>query len=392
MHDIKNKIYLPKLHPAQQEILENAKRFNTVCCGRRFGKNVLLENIIVTNALQGKRVGHLEPTFSDIAEVWRDINQLLKPAIKNSNGSEMRIELNTGGIIEFWSLQSYDSIRGRKYHVVTLNEAAKSRYLEDAWKFAIRPTLTDYKGDAWFFSTPKGEDYFKELHFKEDQNWYHVSKTSYDNPKLDAKEIDDARFDLPELVFRQEYLAEFVTNIGTRLNKTHIKYFDLDNVNLNELDIVMGIDLAISQKTTADYTVILTLAKNRKSGDIFVLDVFRDRLNFNQTMLKIEEIEKIFKPKTIAIEQVAYQAAIVQELIRTTKLNVKGVRPDKDKLTRFETIQSRFEHGLVYINKDINKTFVDELLSFPIGRNDDQVDALALAYFLISKGIPGFLF
>jgi hypothetical protein len=123
-----------------------------------------------------------------ISEVWRDLNLILAPVIKKKDGGEMRIELVTGGIIEFWSLENYDAIRGRKYHFVTINEAAMFRNLKQAWTEVIRATLTDYQGSAVFLSTPKGENYFKELADKENSNleWRTFRYTSYDNPKLQA--------------------------------------------------------------------------------------------------------------------------------------------------------------------------------------------------------------
>lgn len=386
-----NQIKLPKLHESQVEIINSAKRFNVVCCGRRFGKNIIAEDLLVKGALSGKLVTHIEPSYKMLSEVWRDLTRILKPAIKSSNQSESRIELNTGGVIDFWSLENFESIRGRKYHLAVINEAAMFRYLREAWTEVIRPTLTDYKGSAWFLSTPKGDNYFKELYDLKDSNWKSFQYTSYDNPKIDPKEIDMAKTDIPELVFRQEYMAEFVTGAGTLLSREYIKTYSPSQLQ-SDLDIVIGVDLAISQKDTADYTVILTLGKDKSSGNIYIIDVYRDRINFNQSIEKVKLFAEKYKPRVIGIEQVSYQAAIVQELLRTTTLNIKGVKPDKDKITRFQPIQARFEQGLVYINETIHNDFRRELLSFPLGNHDDQVDALSLAYSLLNKPQGGFLF
>jgi len=69
---------------------------------------------------------------------------------------ERRIVLITGGTIEFWSLDTADPGRSRKYARVIIDEAGIVRDLEAAWNEAIRPTLTDYRGDAWFLGTPRG--------------------------------------------------------------------------------------------------------------------------------------------------------------------------------------------------------------------------------------------
>ena len=87
-----------------------------------------------------------------------------------------------------------------------------------------------------------------------------------------------------------------------------------------------------------------------------------------------------WNPAVIAIEQVQYQAAVVQELLRTTRLPVRGIRPDKDKLTRFLPLVARYEQGLVRHAPGLPGWFEDELLSFPVGKHDDGVDALAYSF------------
>lgn len=90
--------------------------------------------------------------------------------------------------------------------------------LGDAWQAAIRPTLTDYRGDAFFLSTPKGINFFHECYSRgvdqtqdEWQAW-HAPTTA--NPYIDPAEVEAARVELPEQVFRQEYLAEFLQTEG----------------------------------------------------------------------------------------------------------------------------------------------------------------------------------
>jgi hypothetical protein len=106
-----------------------------------------------------------------------------------------------------------DSGRGRKYHRALADEVAKAKKFKQAWQETIRPTLTDYKGDAYFFSTPKGKNnYFYTLaqDTLNDPLWAHFHFTSYDNPYIDPTEIDSARNQLDQITFDQEYMAEDV--------------------------------------------------------------------------------------------------------------------------------------------------------------------------------------
>jgi PBSX family phage terminase large subunit len=77
------------------------------------------------------------------------------------------------------------------------------------WNEVLRPTLTDRKGGALFISTPKGFNHFYDLCSISDADWGHFHFTTYDNPHIPVEEIEDAKRQLPEDVFAQEYMADF---------------------------------------------------------------------------------------------------------------------------------------------------------------------------------------
>lgn len=204
--------YLPTLHPAQKQILENAKRFNHLRCGRRFGKTTLIEELS-SISLDGKRVGVWFPTYKDLSEVWKDLKKTYGPIIRRQNEQLKQIELLTGGLIDFWSMEEPDSGQGRKYHRAIIDEAAKAPKLYQAWENTIRPTLTDYQGDAFILSRPKGKNngfYLLEEKHRQFTNWAFFHFTTYDNPHIKTSEIEEAKTQLDDINFRQEYLAEYV--------------------------------------------------------------------------------------------------------------------------------------------------------------------------------------
>jgi len=82
----------------------------------------------------------------------------------------------------------------------------------EAWTEVLRATVLVRGKKVLFLSTPKGKNHFHRIHSLSGQNKQYKSfnMTSYDNPIINPTEIDDARETLPDHVFRQEYLAEFV--------------------------------------------------------------------------------------------------------------------------------------------------------------------------------------
>lgn len=213
------RLQLPRLHAAQLDIKRNARRFNTICCGRRFGKSILGEEFLISPALQGRfPVAWFSPTYKMMGEIWRDVKRILAPIIAAKDEQEKRIELLTGGVLDFWSLDNYDAIRGRKYKRIVADEVAVVGHFGDAWNFVLRPLLTDFKGDAFFLSTPKGMNFFHEAFSRGvdplQPDWASWQMPTTANPFIDPAEVEDARGMLPDRVFEQEYLAQFLEDGG----------------------------------------------------------------------------------------------------------------------------------------------------------------------------------
>lgn len=205
-------ITLKKLHPAQDHVLNNAKRFNHVRWGRRGGKTTMIEELC-TPAIEGFPVGIWFPTYKDLSEVWKDLKYTYRNLIQKKDEQLHQIQLYGKGLIDFWSLDNPDSGQGRKYKRAIVDEAAKTDNLYQGWENTIRPTLTDFIGDGWILSRPKGKnnDFHRlELKHRKFDNWAFFHFTTYDNPYIAKEEIEEAKSQLDDLTFRQEYLAEYV--------------------------------------------------------------------------------------------------------------------------------------------------------------------------------------
>lgn len=261
-------IEVPALHPAQQKIVDEARRFNVLACGRRFGKTLLGIQLDIYPALDGFPVAWFSPTYKYLNDAWRDMARIVKPICSRVAVQEHRLELITGGTIDMWSLDSPDSARGRKYKRVVVDEAAMIPNFQEAWQAAIHPTLTDYKGDSFWLSTPKGMNFFKQG-FDNGQdplkpNWASWQMPTIANPCIEglAEEVETARRELPELTFKQEYLAEFLQSEGAVFRNIEPNLMPLTDADGNRLPppspeqhrghrIVSGLDWAQKHDFTA---------------------------------------------------------------------------------------------------------------------------------------------
>lgn len=244
-------------HAAQAQIVREAKRFNVLQCGRRFGKTTLGVDLDLDVALEGLPVGWFAPTYKLLDEAWRDVQRAAREVIVATDRQQRRLEFVGGGVLEFWSLDHPDPGRGRKYARVVIDEAGIVRDLETIWTQAIRATLTDLKGDAWFLGTPKGKNYFDQLFQRGQQGeevWQSWRFATVANPFLDPNEIEAARLELPDLAFRQEYLGEAVEDGSNPFGIAFIRA-----CTVKELSTLparhFGVDLAKS----VDFTVTLGL-------------------------------------------------------------------------------------------------------------------------------------
>ena len=379
---------LPELHAAQRQILSESRRFNICCLGRRTGKTFMGGDILVDGprhkgALHGYPVAWYAPTYPLLLEVWRKLSVTLSPVIVAKSEQHKRLDLLGGGVIEFWSLDNPDAGRGRKYATVVVDEAAMVRNLDDAFENNIRPLLADFKGEFWALSTPKGDNYFKTLFDRgdpanpqRDSDWASFQMPTWVNPYIPKDEIEAMRNGMPRLSFLQEIEAQFVSFAGTFIKAEHIR----TGQPPDGLRLYQGVDLAISMKENADYTAIVTMGVDG-DGRIWIVDAERRRVGFRGVLEFIREKAARWRPVSIAIETVQYQAAVVEELLRSTDLPVRQVRPDKDKLTRAQGLITRYENGLVWHAESLPRYFVEELLSFgPDATHDDLVDAAVYAY------------
>ena len=144
-------------------------------------------------------------------------------------------------------------------------------------------------------------------------------------------------------------------------------------------------DLAISTKQTADYTVLQSYALT-PNADLIKLGTDRRRLQAPDQPAMIRKAIREHGLSWVGVESTAYQQSLVQYAV-AEGLPVKGIRADRDKVARAMTASAWQEQGKIYLPTAASwlGDFRAELYAFPNGAHDDQVDPLAYAAIYASK-------
>lgn len=217
-------------------------------------------------------------------------------------------------------------------------------------------------------------------------------------PERFSKEtLEGLKRDLGSMGFAAQYQQRPVPSGGGQFKKAWFRYFTQEDTHYcletpetikrvlaEQCQKIITVDLAISQKQSADYTVISTWAVT-PDREILLIDCLRDHLDNPEQQKQIQLLYQRYHPAYICVENVAYQLAIIQQLLRLG-LPTKEYKPVKDKVSRASTAAVLYEAGRVYHPRTASwlTDWEDELLIFPMGAHDDMVDCTSMICDLVS--------
>lgn len=184
-------------------------------------------------------------------------------------------------------------------------------------------------------------------------------------------------------IFKREYIQYF-SKYEIRGDKVYVRKWDevKEKEIEDEVRIFAGVDLAISQKQTADNFVISVIGVS-KDKNIYLLDMYVNKLTFNEQVEAIKRTaNKWYMLERIGIESVAYQQAMFQELLRTTNLPIVQIKTVKDKESRFNVFSAVWENSKIYLYYHLKYLDIleQETLNFPGEEHDDTIDSFCLAW------------
>ena len=386
---------LPRPHEGQARIKRERNRFNVVPCGRRFGKTTLGVDLCIEPEIIPYPVGWFSPSYKDMLDVWREVNHILAPVIRRKNATERRIENIAGGVLEFWSLDNADAGRGRKYKRVIVDEAGLVKNLMEAWTMAIRPTLADYQGDAYFFGTPKGRNAFWQMwqwaQDSEQDEWSGWQMPTSGNPYIRDSEIEAMRATLPERVYQQEIQAVFLDDAGGVFrNVPACATATSHNEPIDDHTYVFGVDWG----KLNDFTVITCI--DLTSNELVWYDRF-NKIDYAFQIKRLEAAYKKWRPAVIIAESNSMGEPIIEQLWGLS-LPVKPFKTtNASKSAVVEALAVAFEQETIRIPND--PVLIGELQAFemerlpsgmmrykaPEGMHDDMVMSLCFAWSYAAK-------
>lgn len=292
--------------------------------------------LAIDRLIDGQMVAYFAPTYKDAYNWWNEIKFFAYNLIESKDEQVKQIRTKTGGVLDVWSMDDPDSGRGRKYHRVIIDECEKASKFEQAWLRAIRPTLADFQGDAWFMSTPKfGNTYFKKIAKNNTKfdNWTSWTFTTYDNPHIKPEEVDEARNQLDDLTFRCEYLAEDVDLTANPFcyafsQEKHVQSCTYDPANYLQLSYDFNVD------------PITAIASQYIDGQIRIIKEFRlsnsniyelcDRVTatYPDAVYMVTGDATGHNRSALAIGNINYYSVIAQKLnLNDNQLRVPSINP-----------------------------------------------------------------
>lgn len=362
-------------------------RFKVLSAGRRWGKTRLGVNECLDAASKGGRAWWVSPSYKTSEVGWRPLRQIARK-IPNAEVKlvDRTVTLPGGGFVAVRSADNPDSLRGEGLDFVVMDECAFMQ--REAWTEAIRPALSDRLGKALFISTPKGRNWFWENYqrgINGEEGWASWTFPTSTNPFIDKGEIEAAKRDLPEIIFRQEYLAEFVDSDGGVFRRVQEAATLEPQAPQAGRQYIAGVDVASS----VDYTVVSVMDVEARE------QVFMDRFNRVDYPVLIDRLDAIYKRyhlTSMVVESNSIGRPVIDELVARGLNIVPFTTTSATKQGIIQSLQSAFENGQIKVLNDA--VLIGELLSYeakrnasgsfaysaPDGMHDDTVMSLAIAW------------
>jgi len=376
----------PPLSDYQKAIIDDPARFTVTEAATKTGKTTshiiwLFEQPLQMKLRPGQSVWWVAPVFGQAEIAYRRMkNQVTDRRYWKANDTKLVLTDPMEVLYQFRSAERPDNLYGDDVFAAVFDEFTRAR--EESWH-ALRTTLTATRGKCKFIGNVKGKKNWgyrmaQRAKQGDDPAFSYHKITAYQAAEagyIDYEEIEQAKRDLPETVFRELYLAE-ASEDGS--NPFGYKFIQICSIGISSLKpVCFGIDLAKS----SDWTVIIGLDQ---FGQVCHFERFQR--DWMQTMNAI----KILPPVPTQIDSTGVGDPIVEQ-VQLARGNVQGFKFSQGSKQQIMQglavgIQQRqvlFPEGIIkdeLENFEFEYTRTGVRYTAPEGLHDDCVCALALAF------------
>lgn len=313
----------------------------------------------------------------------------------NKNKSELKLFAVLGdqkreSVLDLRSADRPENLEGFGYHLIIINEAGIVLKNRNLWQESILPMTLDHKAEVIIGGTPKGKktkNNEKHLFFELYERgltdttgrYKSYNFSSYDNTLLDAAEIDELVKEIPAHLRDQEVFGKFVdVSQGRIIKREWFKFFEPHELaRKKRLSKIQIWDTAGKTKQENDFSVCETWIES--TDGYYLTNLFRERLEFPELKKKAIELFEQENPDQVWIEDKSSGTALIQELRRNTRIPLKEITAEKDKLEYVNACSPLIESGRVFL--PFSAMWLDDFLAecedFPGGEFDDQVDVMS---------------
>jgi phage terminase large subunit-like protein len=393
-------------HPAQLKILESLSRDKAICAGRRFGKSAISayealrtlidkdKEVLLKKALPAK-IWIVSPNYDLSQKVFEYLVRWYLRAFPSQTGGISyrpfpQIKTPRGSLVQCKSAENPTSLLGEEIDLLIVDEA--SRISKNVYETYLFPTTASRCGRTIFISTPFGKNWFyrKCVELKETDGSFQFKTT--DNPNFPPGEWDRAKKILPEMVFKQEYEAQFLDDAASVFRRVQDIVANTKHDVVSEHTYVMGVDLGKHE----DFTAITVI--DRMNNHVVYFDRF-NKIDYPFQKERILAVAKKYRNALITIDSTVVGEPIKEDLERMGAIIDDFKFSQKSKKELIEKLSIFIEQGNIHIPNE--PVLLDELGSFgyqlsasgnilyaaPEGQHDDCVFSLALAVWGLTPDI-----
>lgn len=373
----------PKGH--QKELFYSKTRFLIGCIGRQYGKTMNGLSRAYYKRIRSPGVHWwVSPTYAQARDVFGRAKLWFKELNKRPNESRMEIPLINGSLICFKSSDQPDNMRGPTLHSATMDECATQK--STVWPEIIRPMLAVNQGPCDFLGTPKGQNWFFDLwnHAAGREEWSRFQARSIDSPFFSEKEWEQIKSTTPERIFRQEYMAEFITDDSGVFKG--IQDCIVDEISGKKYNPALrywtGVDLARTQ----DYTVLTTI---NQWGEVVDWERF-NQMSWSEQIRRVVAMGQRWR-STVVVDATGVGDAIFEQLNSSGVVAVRFQFTSTSKAQIINNLAWLIEREEVHFEEipelvaelrmyEMEQTAMGNIrYNAPEGYHDDCVISLALA-------------